>query len=95
MRPRVGALAWRSFDRRDQAAIQAQLSAGAAPHCPRCESLLEARPASRMRASLPAGALAYDLDCRACRLFLPLVRQTPASLRVERLRRLAAAVLRA
>jgi hypothetical protein len=88
-------MAWRSFDRRDQGAIQAQLSAGVAPCCPRCEGVLEARPVSRIRAALPAGARAYDLDCRACHLFLPVIRHTPNSLRIERLRRLAAAVLRA
>ncbi len=50
---------------------------------------------SRLRAVLPAGASAYDLDCRACRQFLPLIEHTPRSLHQVRLRRLLAAVLRA
>lgn len=95
MRPRVGATAWRSFDRRDRRAIRARLAAGATLRCPRCAGLLEARPMSRLRAVLPAGASAYDLDCRACRQFLPLIEHTPRSLHQVRLRRLLAAVLRA
>ena len=95
MRPRVGAMAWRSFDRRDQRAIRARLAAGATLRCPRCGGLLEARPASRLHAVLPAGASAYDLDCRTCRQFLPLIEHTPESLRLLRLRRLVAAVRRA
>lgn len=95
MRPRVGATAWRSFDRRDQRAIRTRLAAGATLRCPRCAGLLEARPASRLRPVIPAGASAYDLDCRACRQFLPLIEHTPRSLRLLRLRRLVAAVLRA
>jgi len=95
MRPRVGGTAWRSFDRRDQRAIRARLAAGATLRCPRCAGLLEARPASRLRAVLPAGVRGYDLDCRTCRQFLPLIQHTPQSLRVLRLRRLVAAVRRA
>ncbi|MFO7259916.1 MAG: hypothetical protein DIU52_002090 [bacterium] len=95
MRPRVGATAWRSFDRRDQRAIRARLAAGAPLRCPRCAGLLEARPTSRLLAVLPSGARGYDLDCRSCHQFLPLIEHTPQSLRLLRLRRLVAAVRRA
>ena len=95
MRPRIRCRAWRAFDERDRRAIRSQLAAGIAVRCPRCHTVLEARPTTRLSAALPAGAGGFDLDCRPCRRFHAQIRHTARSLYALRLRRLAAAVLRA
>jgi hypothetical protein len=57
-----------------------------------CDDVLEAQGQSRIAPYLVLGATAYDLSCRACRRFWSVVRHTPRSLRLLRMRRLAAAV---
>lgn len=95
MRRRIGCRAWKAFDERDRRAIRSQLAAGLAARCPRCHTVLEARPDSRLFAAFPAGVDGFDLDCRSCRLFHAEIRHTDRSLYALRLGRLAAAVLRA
>lgn len=62
------------------------------PRCPCCGDVLEAQPSSRLERRLPLGARAYDLDCRDCRRFWLVVRHTPRSIRLIRMRRFVAAV---
>jgi hypothetical protein len=83
---------WRSFAARDGAEVERQLRAGLPPCCPWCGNTLEARPTSRLTRQLVLDARGIDLDCRDCRRFWCLVLQTPRSLRLLRMRRLAAAV---
>jgi Na+/proline symporter len=71
------------------------LATGGEPACPRCDGVLEAQPTTRLVTILPRGASGFDLDCRTCRRFYARIRHSPASLRSLRLRRFAAAVLRA
>lgn len=92
MRARLNRRTWRSFARREGRWIEARLAAGADVRCPRCSGWLEATPATRLRATLPAGADGYDLDCRDCRRFHPRILYSPRSLYHDRIRRLAAAV---
>ena len=84
--------AWRAFAPRDGRRIDAQLRAGSPPVCPCCDGLLESRPGTRLTVHLPLDATGYDLDCRGCRRFWCVVRHTARSLRLLRMRRLAAAV---
>ena len=84
--------AWRSFELRDGRDIDRQLRDGRDPGCPLCGELLEARPGSRMARYLPLDATGFDLECRDCRRFRCVVRHTFRSLRLVRMRRLAAAV---
>ncbi len=84
--------AWRSFEPRDGREIDRQLRDGHDPCCPCCGELLEARPHTRMARYLPLDATGYDLECRDCRRFRCVVRHTARSLRLLRMRRLAAAV---
>ena len=86
---------WRQFNQRDRGAIESQLAHGSGACCPCGGGPLEARPGTRLAAVLPGGVRGTDLDCRACRRFHPRIRHTPHSLYMLRLRRLAAAVLRA
>ena len=86
------AFAWRVFDPRDVRRIDQQLSLGEEPCCPGCGALLQARPETRLARQLPLDATGYDLECRACRRFRCVVRHTARSLRLMRMRRLAAAV---
>ncbi|MBI4408731.1 MAG: hypothetical protein HY561_03425 [Gemmatimonadetes bacterium] len=95
MRPGPRRSAWRSFTGRQRRAIQAQLAQRTDARCPCCGELLEARPNTRLRAVLPSGCGGFDLDCRPCRRFHPLILHTPRSLYLARLQRLASAVLRA
>lgn len=95
MRPGLQRRTWRTFDRRETAHIRARLEAGERATCPRCGTLLEAKPTTRMRAVLPGGARGHDLDCRECRRFFPDVWHTHRSLYHLRIRRIAAAVLNA
>ncbi|MFW6080082.1 MAG: hypothetical protein ACODAE_10700 [Gemmatimonadota bacterium] len=93
MRARLNRRTWRSFGRREARWIEARLTAGAGVlRCPRCGGCLEARPTTRLRATLPVGADGYDLDCRDCRRFHPRIRHSPRSLYHDRIRRFAAAV---
>lgn len=90
--PRRFCLTWRVFSRHDGAVIERQVRMGRMPRCPCCRELLEARPQTRLRYELPLDASGYDLDCRDCRRFWCVVRHTTRSLRLLRMRRLAAAV---
>lgn len=90
--PARAASAWRGFEPRDARAVDRQLRDGRDPHCPCCGQLLAARPATRMARYLPLDATGYDLECRDCRRFRCVVRHTVRSLRLVRMRRLAAAV---
>jgi hypothetical protein len=83
---------WRAFEPRSGRAIGRQLHDGRCPCCPECGAVLEARPGTRLRGSLPLDATGYDLDCRDCRRFWAIVRHTPRSLRLVRMRRFIAAV---
>jgi hypothetical protein len=95
MRAPVGQRAWRAFRPYERRVIEQQLAASEEAACPRCDQLLEARPGTRLAAVLPPGVIGIDLDCRRCRRFFARVRHSPASVRSLRLRRFAAAVLRA
>ena len=86
---------WRRFPRPEADHIEAEFAARGEALCPRCGRLLATRRGTRLAALLPAQAVGQDLDCRACRRFQARVLHTPGSLYVLRLRRLAAAVLRA
>jgi hypothetical protein len=83
---------WRVFDRSRGRLIETQLRCGEPPCCPHCGGILEAQPASRMGRCVVLDAVGYDLDCRDCRRFWCVVRHTPRSLRLLRMRRLVAAV---
>lgn len=91
-RRRASSRTWRVFGVRDGRHIAQQLRALLPPRCPCCGDLLEARPDSRLARSLPLGAVGHDLDCRGCRRFWCVCRHTERSLRLLRMRRLAAAV---
>lgn len=45
-----------------------------------------------MERYLVLDAIGYDLECRSCRRFRPVIQHTDRSLRLLRMRRLAAAV---
>ncbi len=90
-----GVRTWRRYVRPERQRIEAELVARAMAHCPRCGQTLVARSPTRLGALLPTGAQGQDLDCRGCRRFHARVLHTPGSLYLLRLRRLAAAVLRA
>lgn len=91
-RGRASSRTWRVFGARDGRRVEQQLRALLPPRCPCCAELLEARPDSRLSRSLPLGATGYDLDCRGCRRFWCVCQHTERSLRILRMRRLAAAV---
>ncbi|HEX6940865.1 MAG TPA: hypothetical protein VF158_15720 [Longimicrobiales bacterium] len=95
MRSGMRTRTWRQFGPRDRCSIRLRLRRDQFLDCPQCGGPLEARPTTRLAAVLPPGAEGFDLDCRGCRRFHPVVRHTPESLYFMRLRRLAAAVLRA
>jgi hypothetical protein len=83
---------WRVYDRRRGRLIETQLRCGEPPSCPECGGLLEAQPSSRMGRCVVLDAVGHDLDCRDCRRFWCVVRHTPRSVRLLRMRRLVAAV---
>lgn len=83
---------WRAFRPADGTQIDRTLACGAHPHCPCCGLVLEARPGTRLARKLPLDATGYDLDCRGCRRFRPVVQHTLRSLRLVRMRRFVAAV---
>jgi hypothetical protein len=72
--------------------VEKALRQGERPLCPGCGDILEAEPGSRVSIHLVLDARAFDLACRACRRFWCCVQHTPRSLRLLRMRRLAAAV---
>lgn len=84
--------AWRVFAARDGRQVEVQIRQGAAPCCPCCGDLLEARGASRLQSRLPLDARAFDLECRDCRRFWSVVHHTERSIRLVRMRRFVAAV---
>jgi hypothetical protein len=84
--------AWRSFGARDGREIERRIRMGETPCCPGCGEVLEAQPGSRLARQLVLDAYGFDLTCRDCRRFWCLVVHTPRSLRLLRMRRLAAAV---
>lgn len=86
------ASAWRGFDGRSADRIDSQMREGRRPCCPLCRELLEARPVTRMIRHLVLDASGYDLECRTCRRFRSVIKHTARSLRLVRMRRLAAAV---
>jgi hypothetical protein len=90
--PRPYGRAWRVFLPREGRRIELQLQVGQGPCCPGCRQVLEARPTTRFTRALPLGARGYDLDCRGCRRFWCVVRHTPRSIRILRMRRFVAAV---
>ena len=92
---RPGVRTWRRFGPPERHRIEAEVAARGTAHCPRCGNPLVARARSRLGMRLPTGARGQDLDCRGCRRFHARVLHTPGSLYLLRLRRLAAAVLRA
>ena len=92
---RPGVRTWRRFGRPECHGIEAELAVHGTAHCPRCGNPLAARSQTRLRAQLPTGAQGQDLDCRGCRRFHARVLHTAGSRYLLRLRRLAAAVLRA
>ncbi len=93
--PQRSVRTWRRFRGAESGLIEFQLARFGRAHCPLCGRALAARPHTRLAAQLPSGADGVDLECRPCRCFHARVLHTPASLHVLRLRRLAAAVLRA
>lgn len=90
--PRNARRSWRVFNPRLGREIESQLAQRATPRCPCCGELLEAQPRSRLDRHLPLGARGFDLDCRDCRRFWLVVRHTPRSIQLLRMRRFVAAV---
>jgi hypothetical protein len=90
--PRNARRSWRVFSARLGREVEAQLAKRLTPRCPCCGDVLEAQPRSRLDRNLPLGARGYDLDCRDCRRFWIVVRHTPRSIRLLRMRRFIAAV---
>jgi hypothetical protein len=86
---------WRTYPPRERKMIEAHLQEPDGCCCPRCGSMLEARPKSRMLAVYPAGVAGIDLECRHCRRFLPRMQHTAESLYYTRIHRLASAILKA
>jgi hypothetical protein len=83
---------WRSFSARDGAAVEREVKSEIPPSCPGCGDLLEAQPESRIQQYLVLDATAYDLACRTCHRFWPIVRHTQRSLQLMRMRKFVAAL---
>jgi hypothetical protein len=95
MRSSTACRTWRTFRGAARRAIESQHSEpAAAVRCPCCDGVLEARPGTRMAAVLK-GVRGFDLECRSCRLFYARLIRTPRSAYLSRIRRFAAAVMRA
>ena len=84
--------AWRAFTVRDLHRIDRQIRDGAHPCCPLCSENLQPRVATRSDAEVVLDAVGYDLDCSRCQRFISVVIHTGRSLRLLRMRRLAAAI---
>lgn len=82
---------WRAFDARAAARIERQMKLGEAPRCPGCGHALAAGAGLR-GGEPPLDAVGYDLECARCRRHHPVILHTERSLRLARMRRLAAAV---
>lgn len=95
MRAKPLAQTWRTYPARERKMIEAHLQEPDGSCCPRCGSVLEARPTSRMLAVYPVGVVGIDLECRHCRRFLPRLQHTDQSLYFTRIQRLATAILKA
>lgn len=91
-RDRYAPRSWRAFSRRDGERLEWSVRSGGHLGCPLCGEVLEVEPASRVNAHLVFGATAHDFSCRDCRRFWSVVRHTPRSLRLMRMRRFVAAV---
>ena len=89
--PAVGGR-WRPYSIRDGDRIERSIRAGGPVSCPRCARALETQPDSRLPHRTLLDATAHDLVCDSCRRYLCVIRHTPRSLRLLRMRRLAAAV---
>jgi hypothetical protein len=83
---------WRCFEPDQARAIERSLERAQPPTCPSCREPLVERADSRLARELPLDATGYDLECRGCHRFLCRILHTPRSLRLLRMRRLAAAV---
>jgi hypothetical protein len=92
---RTAARCWRAFRGRDRRLVEDQLNRGVRPLCPCCGTHLDVRRGTRLASVLPGRPDGSDLECRCCRQFLPRVRHSERSLRLLRLQRFAASVLRA
>lgn len=84
--------AWRVYRLRDGRRIETQARLGMTPACPCCGGELETRGESRLDRRVPLDARALDMDCAHCRRFWSIVQHTERSIRLVRMRRLAAAV---
>ncbi|MDB4950324.1 MAG: hypothetical protein JWM27_2973 [Gemmatimonadetes bacterium] len=87
---RVGS--WRAFTTRERRIVEGRTAAGERACCPGCGATLKVRPVSRLADVLPADAVGYDLECRACRRFVCVRVRTEQDAAVQRMRRLAEAV---
>lgn len=84
---------WSVFSLRDGERIERAVRTGEAPVCPRCAHALVAQPESRFFSPhVILDATAHDLVCDGCRRIWCVVRHSARSLRLVRMRRLAAAV---
>jgi hypothetical protein len=92
---RTAGRSWRAFRGRERRMIEDQLHRGADLRCPCCGTHLDARRGTRLASVLPGRPEGSDLECRCCRQFLPRVQHSERSLRLLRLQRFAASVLRA
>lgn len=85
-------LTWRVFPLDEGRRVERQIMRRLTACCPRCSGVLEARPQTRLLRNVPLDATGYDLDCRGCRRFWCIVRHTPRSIRLVRMRRFVAAL---
>jgi hypothetical protein len=74
---------WRAFSARERKQIEARLNTPEGSRCPRCGEILEARP-----------ALKSVLECLDCLRFHAREQNSPETLYLLRMQRLATAILR-
>src|SRR5687768_11330500 len=89
---RSGQKSWRMYTARDGRKIERLAQTGQSPTCPCCGGSLEAQPNAFASPCVILDATAYDLVCRSCHRFWCLVKHTPRSMQLMRMRRLVAAV---
>src|SRR5262245_21605501 len=87
-----GRQTWRMYTARDGKKIERFTNRGLAPPCPCCGGALETEADALLTPLVILDATACDLVCRTCKRFWCLVRHTPRSMQLMRMRRLAAAV---